>query len=73
MTYLVQTWNDQERVHDDINGLNLASAREIAVTHANLLGYTARIMANGVDYCEVYTPGKVARKGTFAETTIVTI
>lgn len=73
MTYIAQTWDGQDQVHDDIHGVDLDSALEIATAHANLLGYTVRIMAYGIDYCEVYAPGKAARRGTFGQTTIVSL
>ena len=70
-TFMVQTWNGEQKVGDDIPGLSIDAAREIAIAHHSLMGYSTRIMAEpeSVDYCEVYSKyGN--RKGTFGETTL---
>lgn len=68
--FRAQTWNDQELL-SDIAGLSIDAAREIARA-ALMTRHTGRIMAEGRDYCEVYT-AEGTRRGTWAETTIVRV
>lgn len=70
--FTVQTWSGQARVHNDLQGLSIEAAREVALVHVPL-GYTGRIMSEDRDYCEVYTPDGRVRKGTHAQTTEVTV
>jgi hypothetical protein len=58
------------RKRDDFDGISIDAAREIAKVHS-AFGDTVRLMAEGEDYCEVWTPGGFVRRGTFAETTLV--
>lgn len=69
-SYTVQTWRDARRIHDDLTGLSLAGAREVARAHMHA-GYVARIMSEQHDYCEVYPPHGDIRRGTLARTTMV--
>ena len=70
--YTVQTWQGHARPLPDIDGMSIDGARYIARVHL-ALGYTVRLWANGVDYCEVYSPEHGFRSGTFAETTYITV
>ena len=67
--FTAQVWNGHDRlVH--LEDLSIDAAREIARS-APLTGHTGRIMAQGEDYCEVYSAEYGNRVGTFADTTLV--
>ncbi len=71
-SYTLQTWKDQDRIHDDIAGLSHDAACHIAQVHS-LLGNTVRLMSEITDYVEIYQNGYCVRQGTFAETTLVRV
>lgn len=71
--YMVQLWykpGTGNRKHEDFDGLSIDAAHEIARAHV-AFGDTVRIMAEGEDYCEVWSPDGTVRRGTFAQTTLV--
>lgn len=69
-SFTAQTWHGDTHIVPDFDGLSIDAAREIARTHA-AMGYTGRIMAEDVDYCEVYEPDGSVRRGRFAQVTLV--
>lgn len=70
-SYTAQAWRDQKLI-TAINGLSIDAAREICRAHL-MAGLTGRVWLEGGDYCEVYTPGRPVRCGTFGDTTLVRI
>lgn len=71
MTYTAQIWNRMELV-SEAGGLTLDQARAIA-NDLPFAHWTARIMAEGIDWCEVRRAGALPLCGTLAETTFVQV
>ena len=69
-SYIAQEWDGERRV-THVNGLSLSAARAICSWSPGG-GLIGRVMSEIRDYCEVYT-SRGCRKGTWAETTLVTI
>ena len=73
MAYTVQTWKDQERITEDIDGLSIDAARHIAQVHA-AMGYIGRVVPDiKTEEWEIYLPDGTVRRGPFAEVTLVRI
>ena len=69
--YIVQVWDGDQRVGDE-SFVSPSIARGI-VWDVVRTGRTCRLIEVGHDYCEVYPPDGPIRRGTFAETTLVTV
>jgi hypothetical protein len=76
-TWIVQAWMGQRKVQEESpDDLTLKHAQAIAREWSRGFDGYARIMpnaGNGRDYVEIWKDGKLARKGTFANTTLVRV
>jgi hypothetical protein len=76
--YLVQTWCNETLI-TEAYFKRLDDARKLAKKNSGPLSFgwdgitTCRIFIYGKDECEIYQGGKLTRKGTFAQTTIVKV
>ena len=68
-THTVTHWHGTEAL-SRIDGLSLDAAHEIAAANSGIIG-SCTVDADGLDYREVWTAGRLARKGPFAEATLV--